>query len=382
MVKKTLMAYRTALRKYGIDAEIATTNDNGPDVLDVPLCQRCEYEQVPVWFFPRFSPPIKPLREFSFSSQLTSWLWQNGSQYDLLHIRTLFSYAPTAAMAIARIKHLNYIVEPHGLLCQWSLQQSRLKKQIFLSLIERTNLNQSLALRFSSSQEQQEARELNLRPPTFVLPHGLTIPELIPDARQQLRELLQVPEDRPVILFMSRLHPKKGLDYLIPALGKLSHRQFSFVLAGSGTPEYEAEVEALLVAAGIRDRTYLPSFVLDRTKAIFLQGADLFALTSHSENFGVAVLEAMAAGVPVLTTPGVALAPIVAQNQLGYVVELNVSAIATGLESWLDKLQQAKKMGDRARELVVEKYALERVALNLKHAYTAILKQEAIPAIY
>lgn len=200
-----------ALRKYGIEAEIATTDDNGSNVLDVPLCQRCEYEQVPVWFFPRFSPPIKLLREFSFSSQLTSWLWKYGSQYDLLHVRTLFSYAPTAAMAIARIKQLNYLVEPHGLLCQWSLQQSRLKKQVFLSLIERANLNQSLALRFSSLQEQQEASELNLRPPTFVLPHGLAIPKLIPNARKQLRELLQVPEDRPVILFMSRLHPKKRI---------------------------------------------------------------------------------------------------------------------------------------------------------------------------
>jgi glycosyltransferase involved in cell wall biosynthesis len=115
---------------------------------------------------------------------------------------------------------------------------------------------------------------------------------------------------------------------------------------------------------------------------MFLQGADLFALTSHSENFGVSVLEAMAVGLPVLVTPGVALAPVVAQNQLGYVAELNVSAIVSSLQSWLNEPQQARIMGDRARQLVSEKYALDRVALNLKDTYTALIKRELIPALY
>jgi len=371
-----------ALRKQGVEAEIATTNDNGTGLLDVPLGKCSEYKEVPVWFFPRFSPQINSVREFAFSSQLTNWLWHNASKYDLIHVRALFSYASTAAMAIARLQNLKYIVEPHGLLCQWSMQQSALKKQIYLSLIERANLNGSLALRFSSLQEQQEALALKFTSPGLILPHGLSIPASIPNARKQLRALLQVPEDRPVILFMSRLHPKKGLDYLISALGKLSHQQFSFVLAGSGTPEYEAEVETLLVNAGIRDRTYLPGFVLDETKAILLQGADLFALTSHSENFGVAVLEAMAVGLPVLVTPGVALAPIVAQHQLGYVPQLNVSAIAASLLCLLEKPHQLQKMGDRARQLVTEKYTLDRVALNLKDAYTAIINQEPIATLY
>lgn len=79
-----------ALRNHGIEAEIATTNDNGPDLLDVPLGQRSEYQQVPVWFFPRFSPRTKLIREFAFSSQLTNWLWHHASQYDLLHINAFF----------------------------------------------------------------------------------------------------------------------------------------------------------------------------------------------------------------------------------------------------------------------------------------------------
>lgn len=374
-----------ALQDYGVETEIVATNDNGADLLEVPLGQCTEYYQVPIWFFPRFSPPIKTLREFAFSGQLTIWLWQHVAEYDLVHVHALFSYACTAAMVIARIKKVPYIVRPLGLLCTWSLQQSALKKRIYLSLIERANLNHSQALEFTALQELEEAAPLGFKAPSLIMPFGLFYSTPIPEARHRLRQHLGVSLDEPIVLFMSRVHHKKGLDYLIPALGKLKDQRFTFVLAGSGSPEYEAEIDTLLRTSGIHDRTHCVGFAQEGMKELLLQGCDIFALTSHSESFGLAVLEAMAAGLAVVITPGVPLAPVVAQHQLGAVTELDIEAIATALQQSLDDLrdtQKTKARGDRARQLILEKYTWDCIASSLIEVYTAILKQEPIPTLY
>ncbi|MBD1889380.1 glycosyltransferase [Coleofasciculus sp. FACHB-SPT9] len=363
-----------ALREHGVETEIVTTNDNGCALLDVPLGESVEYEQVPVWFFPRFSPPINAVREFAFSSQLTAWLWRHIASYDILHIRGTFSYPSTVAMVIARIKGIPYIFQPQGQLCEWPLQQGAFKKQIFLTLIQWANLNDSKTLHFTSQQEEQETSKLSLKAPSFVLHNGLFTADPIPEAHYRLRQLLQVPEDEPVILFLSRLHAKKGLDYLIPALGQLADQRFTFVLAGSGSPEYEHTIDDLLATAGICDRTYRAGFVSGEIKDLLLQGADLFALTSYSENFGIAVLEAMAAGKPVLATSGVALASVVEQYQLGYVAELDVEAIASAIEHCLHHPQEAQQMGQCARKLVLEQYTWSPVATKMIEIYTSILK--------
>lgn len=361
-----------ALQQQGVKVEVATTNDNGDNLLDVPLNQRSAYEQIPVWFFPRFSPPFHAVREFAFSSELTRWLWRSISNYDLLHIHAIFSYPSTVAMAIARQKDIPYIVRPLGQLCEWSLQQSARKKQIYLKVIERANLDGSQALHLTSKQEQQEVAQLGLSTRGFILPHGVTLPPLMPNARQLLRQQLHLPDDEPIILFLSRLHPKKGIDYLIPALAKLTHQRFHFVLAGNGDTDCEQKVKDLLDTYNLSDRTYIAGFVSGELKSLLLQGSDLFVLTSHSENFGFAVLEAMANQLPVVVTSGVALGDMVLQHQVGTVSSLEITAIAQAIDYHLCDLTCTQEMGKRARQVVADKYTWQEVSTSLSIIYQSI----------
>lgn len=366
-----------ALRLQGIKADIATTNDAGNQLLRVPLQQWIEYQGVPVQFFDRFSPNISSIREFAFSSSLTEWLWYSCQQYDLLHVHAIFSYPSTMAMSIARLRQVPYIVRPLGQLCQWSLQQGQRKKQIYLNLLERANLQGSRAVHFTSAQEQHEAKQLGLSAASFITPHGLVMPDRIPDARQQLRQQLNLPDNQPIILFLSRLHPKKGLDYLIPALAACRDLPFTFILAGEGSPSYEVALKKQIQSAGLTDRTLQAGFATGEFKQLLLQGSDLFALTSYSENFGLAVLEALAAGLPVLTTPNVALADLVEQEQLGWVVPLDEQIITNQIRQVLQSPQLAQVMRTHAQSVVRDRYSWQAIASLLIHHYQNILQPTA-----
>ncbi len=376
-----------ALNQQSITTEIVTTNDHGSDLLNVPLEQRICHplpssnQTVPTCFFSRFSPRIASIREFSFSAQLTKWLWKNIAQYDLVHVHAIFSYPSTIAMAIARLQGIPYIIRPIGQLCEWSLQQGKQKKQLYLNLIEKANLNHSQFLHLTSEQEHLELLKLNVKASSFILPLGFSFSNRIPDARQRIRLHLNLPPDEPIILFLSRLHPKKGLDYLIPALGQLAHHRFTFVLAGSGEPSYEAYVKSLLISNGIYNRTRLTGFVEGEIKNLLLQGSDLFVLTSHSENFGIAVLEAMASGLPVLATPGVALAAEIERYQLGYISQLAISDITSTLETYLTDQKRGNLMGQHAFQFVQEHYNWSKIATRLIQIYQTIVEPKPISIV-
>ncbi|MFG6095994.1 glycosyltransferase [Leptothoe sp. ISB3NOV94-8A] len=362
-----------------IEVEIATTNDDGPNLLNVPLHTRTKYNGVNVWFFPRFSPNIPPVREFAFSFALTKWLWINIQNYDLVHVHAIFSYPPTIAMVIARKREVPYIVRPLGQLCEWSLAQSARRKKIYLNLVERRNLNNSQKVHLTSYQEQEEFNKLGLESTSFILPHGLNLTEKITHARTTLREHFQLPDDEPIILFLSRIHPKKGLNYLIPALKSIVSKRFTFILAGNGDPTYEEEVRQLIRDNNLQDKTIMPGFVEGELKELLLQGSDIFVLTSYSENFGVAVLEALAAGTPVLVTPGVALAHEVQEHQLGYVIPQNNVDIAKALSAYLEAPTEVKtNLSSRAYNFVSKHYSWSRMTTELNTIYQNIVDTQSV----
>lgn len=375
------------LKQYGVDTEIVTTNDNVIDLLDVPLNQKIEYEGVSVRFFPRFSGLVKGLRlatdrGFVFSADLARWLWQHSKDYDIIHTHYLFSFAPTCAAAIARQQKIPYIVTPYGMLTAWALAHQRLKKQVY-SMIERPNLNQAVAIHCSTSEELQDVCNYRVSTPSFVIPYGVNLPIEQPQAKQHLHRAYGIPDTTPIVLFLSRLHPKKRPDLLLEALNKLAAHNYDFhlILAGSGEPNYISYLTNLVSSLGLQSRTSMTGFVTGEKKDLLLQGSDFFVLPSFSENFGIAVAEAMAAGLPVIITPDVQIAPDVAAETAGLIVEGEVDALKDAIASLLTSPETRHQLGANGKRLVSRRYCWNTIASNFSHVYRSIVTRQPLPVI-
>lgn len=367
-----------ALRECGVDTEIVTTNDNGPGLLDVPLNQRVEYERVPVWFLPRFSPPIK---EFIFSAAITRWLWQHLRDYDIIETHYLFSYAPTCAATIARWQGVPYTVRTIGQLTPWALTQSLLKKQIYTWLIERHNLNRAAAIHCTSLNEAEDVRNFGIETPIINLPLGVEPPVVYPQAQQELRQRYKIPAETPIVLFLSRLHYKKRPDLLLEALAELAqdNNNFHLILAGSGEPHYFNYLLNQVSSLGLKSQTSFAGFVTGEDKDLLLQGSDIFVLPSFSENFGIAIAEAMAVGLPVIVTPDVQIAPDIADAEAGLVVEGEVETLKSAIAMLLTSPEQRHQLGENGKRLVSRQYSWKAIAHNLARAYSALIQNQPLP---
>lgn len=374
---KAVIEMVSALRRAGINAEIATTNDDGPNKLSVDTSELTEHQGVPVRFFNRISFPIPALREFSYAPGFGSWLKHNIRDYDIIHVHAIFSYCSTRAMQLARKYNVPYVVRPIGQLERWSLQQSKGRKQWYLDWIERKNIANAGFVQFTAAAERQQAQEVIHTMKSEVIPLGLEMPMEVRGAREKLIARLKLKRERPVVLFLSRLHRKKGLEILLESIAELAQLRIQLIIAGDGDPDYIQHLENLAKSLKINEDCHFIGFVKGSEKALLLQGADLFALTSFSENFGIAALEALAAGTPTLLSTEVALSRTVAEHDLGYVTELEVNDIARHLSEALTDLEALQDMGSAARDYVEQNFQWSHVVQQLIRNYTAIRNSSA-----
>ncbi len=363
------------LRKCGIDAEIVTTNDDEKNVLDVPLNQKINYQEVPIYFLPRFNPRMK---EFIFSSAITNWLWQNSNNYDLINTHYLFSYPSTCAGAIARIKKIPYVVRTIGQLTPWALQQSKIKKQIYSFLIEKNNLNKANAIHCTSPQEAEDVKNFGIKTPTFILPLGMNFSIKIVDAKSKLREKYNILNHQKIILFLSRLHYKKRPDLLIDSLKNTKQQRddFFLILAGSGELEYINFLKDKITQHNLSKNVIFTGFVEGDLKNLLLQGSDMFVLPSFSENFGLAIAEAMAAECPVIVTKGIQITDQIIEYQAGLMSEDNEESLTKTISTLLDSDILRQKLGENGKKLVQEKYSWQVIAEKLSIIYKSIIDQQ------
>ena len=371
-----VLGLSTALAAQNIDVTILTTDSNGDTgqpPLDVPLDRPVTQNGYQIRYF-----RCSPFRRYKFSLQLLQWLNQHAAEFDLAHIHALFSPVTSLAATFARSSYLPYILRPLGTLDPADLRKKKQLKKVYVSLLEKRNISHAAALHFTTTQEAKISERFGLSTKDLVIPLGVNPPENIPE--ENLVNYLQsqgIEVKHPMILFMSRIEPKKGLDLLLPALEKLLAEgiDFQFILAGANPqdPNYEAKIHSQIKASPLAKFTKITGFVTGEIKTSLLQIADLFVLPSYYENFGIAVAEAMVAGTPVVISDQVHICQDVASSEAGWVGGCKIEDMASLIKSALQNEAERKRRGLNAKDLAKNSYSWQAIATQTIQAYEQII---------
>jgi glycosyltransferase involved in cell wall biosynthesis len=302
---------------------------------------------------------------------------------EVVHVHSIFTYPVHLALREALAAGVPVVLRPCGQLHPYSLGRSRWQKQVYLAFWGRMVRRACSAWHFTSEQEANASWPGD-DSPRFVVPNGIE-PGDYDVEREQARDwagrFLPGLQGAPYVLFLGRLHAKKRLDLLIEAFLAGAPRAFRLVIAGPDEgglwPGLQARYLRDTDAAG---RVLRLGMVTGREKPLLLAAASLFALPSEHENFGVAALEALAAGSPVLLSPNVDLAEAVLAAEVGYTAPLTVAAWSEQLASILADAEAPGRMAVRARHWVAENYGWSRITEELIERYRWVIagsRQEA-----
>jgi glycosyltransferase involved in cell wall biosynthesis len=296
---------------------------------------------------------------------------------DLVHVHGLWAVSPSAAAIYARIANRPFVITPHGMLDRWSLRRSAGRKKVYAALIERANLNSAGAIHFFNEEERDEANDFGVRAPSFLLPNGVEF-EAFADlpGREAFREVYPQARDKKVVVFLGRIHPKKGLLLLVRALAQLAP-EILLVIAGPDEIGHRAQVEALIASERVRDRVIFTGPVDESDKRRLLGGADLFVLPSHQEGDSVAVKEALAAGLPVVLTRNCHF-PEVAREPAGLVIDPSVEELRRAIEKLCADDAFRERLAANARPLIEREYRWDRLGLRLIRHYEEVLARHRL----
>ena len=300
----------------------------------------------------------------------------------IIHDTGLWLRTNHAAARISREFQIPRMVSPRGMLSRWALDHKGWKKKLAWKFYQQHDLQTVQALHATSQAEADEFRALGLTQPIAVIPNGVAVPPPVSELRSPKSEVRTV-------LFLSRIHPKKGLLNLVRAWATLrtdplctpgaSTENWKVLIAGGDDTGHLAEIKAEIKAQQLESCFEFVGEVEGRAKWDLYRGADLFVLPSHSENFGLVIAEALACGVPVITTRGTPWADLVTQR-CGWWVDIGVEPLANALrEAMNSSSEKRREMGGRGRELVAAKYGWPGLAGQMHSVYLWMLRQGSKP---
>ncbi|MEM7774291.1 MAG: glycosyltransferase [Pseudomonadota bacterium] len=356
----------SALAGHGHEVDVFTTNIDGDGVSDVPVGTPVDMDGVQVTYF-----PLGLGRRIARSPAMGAALEDCVAAYDIVHVHSVFLWPTTAAAMAARRNNVPYVLSPRGMLVPELIRRkSRLAKTLWIKLYERKNIEMASALHVTADIEAGAIHKLGLSVRrTIVLPNGTAAPSFtrgneLPHPATRSRA--------PTILFLGRVNWKKGLDRLIPAMSRVPNARL--IVVGNDEENYRPQLESIAEQCGVGERVEFrgPLYAEDKWRAF--AEADLFVLPSYSENFGISVLEAMAAGLPVIVTPEVGLASTVSDAGAGIVVNCDEDNIGRSIAQLISDPVKMEECGRAGREAVRTQFSWDGIASKMQKSYADVLE--------
>ncbi|MDQ1148137.1 glycosyltransferase involved in cell wall biosynthesis [Sphingobacterium zeae] len=295
---------------------------------------------------------------------------------DLFHGHGIWDFPVSQMAKVARRLNVPYIISIRGMLEPWSLKQSYLKKRLAMLLYQHNDLKNATCLHATAKMEAKSIRLLGYKNPIAIIPNGIDLSQYpIKDWKEQKKEKRK-------ILFLSRIHPKKGIEYLIEAWKKLDSEiksNWEIEIVGNGESEYIAFLNNLIKSNYLEKSIKIlgPKFGPDKIETY--HQSDLFVLPTFSENFGIVIAEALACGLPVITTNGTPWEDI-NEYCAGEWIEIGVNPLVASLKEMMQKNDlELSAMGSNGRKLIEDKYSIDSVANSFFELYSWILSNDKKP---
>jgi glycosyltransferase involved in cell wall biosynthesis len=294
---------------------------------------------------------------------------------DALHLHGMWEPMTAAAAKIARRLKVPYICTIHGMLDPWSVRQRHLKKRLYYEVIERKRLSQASAIHLTAAEEaRKSAPWLPPGVPQVIIPYIVDLEPYreLPERERAHALFPTVPPDAPWILFLSRIHEKKGLDLLLESIPLLPEKRAQLVIAGTGATQYVQQLKDRAAALRISDRVHFVGLVKGPSKTALYRRADMLALPTSQENFGLVFPEALACETPVLITEDVDISKDIIEAGAGLLIIRDPQQIAQQITAMLSDPAAARQRGVAGRKWVFSTLDSGRIAELWKEAYASL----------
>ena len=285
-------------------------------------------------------------------------------KFDLVHLQGLWSPKLHRIAKACRKAGVKYVMSPRGMLDPWALSVKRWKKRLAMFFYQKRDLKGAAAFHVTSALEEQSVRAQGLKQPVIIAPNGVDLPEIMPP---------KTSTEPKTAIFLSRLHPGKGLLTLAEAWARVKPQGWRMKVVGPDSYGHKAEVVAKLMELGVLDQWEFVDMLNDVEKWSAYRAADLLVHPSVSENFGITIVEGLAAGLPVIATKGTPWQELETCN-CGWWIDIGVEPLVNALKEAMSLSDEERAaMGARGRKLVEEKYTWKAVVNAMVKGYEEVL---------